>query len=123
MFWQAHFHKEAAQLLLQLAKSEADSHAPPLRLKKLYVLAALEVDQVKARMLNIGEQTGTGQSPSKGPPVPATGAAAHTLAGTSLSCAIGSSHPTVELGNSMFGFFVHTLVSLYTLRLRPTCVL
>ena len=65
-----------------MAKSEADSCAPPLRLKKLYLLAALEVDQLKARMLNIGEQAASAssnKSPQRG-----TGAssAAHTLAGT-----------------------------------------
>ncbi len=81
MLPQAHFHKEAAQLLLQLAKSEAASHAPPLRVKKLYVLAALEVDQLKARMLNIGEQR-SAVSPGKGATASTgTAAAAHTLAG------------------------------------------
>ncbi len=84
---QAHFHKEAAQLLLQLAKSEAASHAPPLRIKKLYLLAALEVDQLKARMLNIGEQPGTGSPGKTGSASTGTAAAAHTLAGeTSSHC-------------------------------------
>lgn len=78
---QAHFHKEAAQLLLQLAKSEAASHAAPLRIKKLYLLAALEVDQLKARMLNIGEQPGTGSPGKAGGAATGTAAAAHTLAG------------------------------------------
>lgn len=78
---QAHFHKEAAQLLLQLAKSETASHAPPLRIKKLYLLAALEVDQLKARMLNIGEQPGTGSPGKAGGASTGTAAAAHTLAG------------------------------------------
>lgn len=88
MSLQARFHKEAAQLLLQLAKSEADSHAPPLRLKKLYLLAALEVDQLKARMLNIGDQANTNPgSPSRGSQQSSeTGAAAHTLAGASCVC-------------------------------------
>ena len=78
---QAHFHKEAAQLLMQLAQSEAAVHAPPLRLKKLYLLAALEVDQLKARMLNIGGNS-PGASPSRaGPAATETAAAADTLAG------------------------------------------
>ncbi len=86
---QAHFHKEAAQLLLQLAKSEAASRAPPLRIKKLYLLAALEVDQLKARMLNIGEQPGTGSPGKAGIASTGTAAAAHTLAGeTSSHCLI-----------------------------------
>ncbi len=78
---QAHFHKEAAQLLLQLAKAEAASHAPPLRIKKLYLLAALEVDQLKARMLNIGDQPGTGSPGKAAGASTGTAAAAHTLAG------------------------------------------
>ena len=65
---------------MQLAKSEAASHAPSLRLKKLYLLAALEVDQVKARMLNIGGSS-PGASPSRaGPASTETAAAADTLA-------------------------------------------
>lgn len=88
MSLQAHFHKEAAQLLLQLAKSEADSRAPPLRLKKLYMLAALEVDQLKARMLNIGDQANSNLgSPGRGPQQSSeTGPAANTLAGANHVC-------------------------------------
>ena len=82
---QAHLHKEAAQLLLQLAKSEAASHAPPLRIKKLYLLAALEVDQLKARMLNIGERPGTGSPGKAAGASTGTAAAAHTLAGETPS--------------------------------------
>ena len=81
IFLQAHLHREAAQLLLKLAQTEAAGHAPPLRLKKLYVLAALEVDQLKARMLHIGDQ-GTAGSPARGPQQSSeTGTAAQTLAG------------------------------------------
>ncbi|KAL0027242.1 hypothetical protein WJX77_006308 [Trebouxia sp. C0004] len=81
LYRKAHFHKEAAQLLLQLAKSEAARRAPPVRIKKLYLLAALEVDQLKARMLNIGEQPGTGSPGKAGGASTGTAAAAHTLAG------------------------------------------
>lgn len=81
---QAHFHKEAAQLLLQLAKSEADSHGPPLRVKKLYVLAALEVDQLKARMLHIGEQANSGSLYKGSQGSSGVGTAANTLAGRSF---------------------------------------
>lgn len=81
---QAHFHKQAAQLLLQLAKSEAASGAAPLTVKKLYVLAALEVDQLKARMLNIGEPTSSGSPGKAAAGSTETAAAAHTLAGRSF---------------------------------------
>ena len=74
-------------MLLQLAQSEAHSHAPPLRLKKLYLLAALEVDQLKARMLNIGDQANPSSSPSRAPQQASdTSTAAHTLAGTHFVC-------------------------------------
>ena len=54
------------------------------------MLAALEVDQVKARMLNIGDQANPNPnpgSPSRGLQQSSeTGAAAHTLAGASCVC-------------------------------------
>ena len=81
---QVHFHKEAAGLLMQLARTETANKAPPLRLKKLYLLAALEVDQLKAKMLNIGEHNTA--SPSKASTgATGTAAAAHTLAGECAS--------------------------------------
>ena len=85
---QAHFHKEAAQLLIQLAKSEADSHAPPLRIKKLYVLAALEADQLKARMLKIGQQTSSGSPSRPSQALCGPSAAADTLAGADFAVAV-----------------------------------
>ncbi|KAL3151657.1 hypothetical protein ABBQ38_012645 [Trebouxia sp. C0009 RCD-2024] len=81
LYRKAHLHKEAAQLLLQLAQTEAASHAPPLRLKKLYVLAALEVDQLKAKMLNIGDQGAAGSPARPAQQSSETGTAAQTLAG------------------------------------------
>lgn len=44
-------HMEAAKLLLEAARESVTSMAPPLRIKKLYVLAALEVDAFKERSL------------------------------------------------------------------------
>lgn len=81
---QAHMHTEAAQLLMQLAKTEANLHAAPLRLKKLYLLAALELDAFKARMLQIGEGV---QGPTHpGSPQRPGSTASHTLAGDTWIC-------------------------------------
>lgn len=76
---QAHLHAEAAQLLMQLAKTESSDEGSLLRVKKLCLLAALEMDAFKARMLQMGGQS---QSPANpGSPPPHGSKAAHTLAG------------------------------------------
>jgi len=43
---------DAAKLLTGLARDAAKAHAPPLRVKKLYVLAALEVDRFRKKTLD-----------------------------------------------------------------------
>lgn len=73
-------HTEAAQLLMQLAKTEASLQATPLRLKKLYLLAALELDAFKARMLQIGDD-GLQAPAHPGSPQQPGSTASHTLAG------------------------------------------
>jgi WD repeat-containing protein 35 len=51
---QANRHSEAAKLLVDLAKQAAAAKIHPLRVKKLYVLAALEVrPAVRARWLSM----------------------------------------------------------------------
>ncbi len=85
---QAHKHMEAARLLGQLATEASSSRAPPLRLKKLHVLAALEVEAFRARSLEAGDlqATLTGR-----PTVAGTGSgakatkAAHTQAAQTLA--------------------------------------
>lgn len=76
---QAHMHTEAAQLLMQLAKSEARQQAAPLRLKQLYLLAALELDAFKAGMLQIGQ--GAQGQPYPGSPQQPGSTTSHTLLG------------------------------------------
>ena len=72
-------HTEAAQLLMQLARAEGKMQGTPLRLKKLYLLAALELDAFKARLLQIG---GVAQAPAHpGSPSQPGSTASHTLAG------------------------------------------
>ena len=44
-------HLEAAKLLLEVAREAGERGAPPLRMKKLHVLAALEVEAFKRRSL------------------------------------------------------------------------
>ena len=88
--------------MLQLARTEIASKAPPLRLKKLYLLAALEVDQLKAKMLNIGEHS-TAAPPSKaGAGATGTAAAAHTLAGKEAS--VYKKNTFVHIRNLLISF-------------------
>mmetsp|Transcript_25550 Transcript_25550/g.75022 ORF Transcript_25550/g.75022 Transcript_25550/m.75022 type:complete len:1200 (-) Transcript_25550:181-3780(-) len=50
---------DAARLLTGLAKESGDSRAPPLRIKKLYVLAALQVDTFRRKTLDTMVTAGT----------------------------------------------------------------
>lgn len=50
---------EAASLLSQLARADAAAHAPPLRVKKLYVLAALQVESFRKKALDTTLTRGT----------------------------------------------------------------
>ena len=54
LYRKAEKHAEAAKLLVQMAKKEAATKVYPLRVKKLYVLAALEIDKLRAKMHNSG---------------------------------------------------------------------
>ena len=55
LYRKANHFLEAARLLMDLAKEETGKRASPLRIKKLYVLAALLVEehQVRKRSLRI----------------------------------------------------------------------
>ena len=70
---------------MQLAKTECHEQGPLLRVKKLYLLAALEMDAFKARMLQMGGQSQTPANP--GSPPQHGSKAAHTLAGM---CSVAS---------------------------------
>merc|ERR1712029_1164662 len=50
---------EAARLLMDLAKEETGKRASPLRIKKLYVLAALLVEEHQASLIKKNKQGGT----------------------------------------------------------------
>jgi WD repeat-containing protein 35 len=52
LYRKANRHTDAAKLLVQLANQAAKSKVQPLRCKKLYTMAAIEVDRFKARMLD-----------------------------------------------------------------------
>jgi hypothetical protein len=52
---QAQRHSEAAKLLVDAAEQLASRQAPPLQIKKLYVLAALEVEAFKKKTMSAGE--------------------------------------------------------------------
>ena len=52
---QSNHHIEAAKLLAQLAAEAAAARAPPLRVKKLHVLAALEVERFRSGLLDAGK--------------------------------------------------------------------
>jgi len=62
LYRKANRHTEAAKLLVQLATKAAASKVQPLRVKKLYTMAALEVDRFKARMLDGATAGGAQQS-------------------------------------------------------------
>ena len=51
LFRKANHHTEAAKLLVSLAEKSAAQKVHPLRCKKLYVLAAMEVERFRKRML------------------------------------------------------------------------
>lgn len=97
-YCQAQRHTEAAKLLVDTAAQLAAQKAPPLQIKKLYVLAALEVEAFRKKALAVAGSNGataaatllgTGASATRGAgrTVAATGmptqtaAAAQTLAG------------------------------------------
>jgi len=59
LYRKANKHADAARLLVEMARKESESKVNPLRVKKLYVLAALEMDKLRSKMLGGGHNTGT----------------------------------------------------------------
>eukprot|EP00741_Cyanophora_paradoxa_P024440 tig00022075_g23597.t1 len=58
LYRKANRHMDAARLLVQLGKQTASTKVNPLRAKKLYVLAAMEMDRYKRKMLDSQMQDG-----------------------------------------------------------------
>jgi WD repeat-containing protein 35 len=59
LYRKANKHTEVASLMTQLAKTSAAAKASPLRVKMLYVLAALEVTKFRQRALIADMTTAT----------------------------------------------------------------
>merc|ERR1711988_347705 len=62
LYRKANKHADAARLLVEMAQKEAKSKVNPLRVKKMYVLAALEIDKLRNKMLPGGGGTADGYS-------------------------------------------------------------
>jgi len=58
LYRKANKHSEAAKLLIEMARKEAEGKVNPLRCKKMYVLAALEIDKMRKKMLGGGNTEG-----------------------------------------------------------------
>jgi len=58
LYRKANKHSEAAKLLIEMARKEAEGKVNPLRVKKMYVLAALEIDKMRKKMLGGGMEAG-----------------------------------------------------------------
>ena len=52
LFWKANKNTESAWLLSEIADELQQQKAPPLMIKKIYVLAAFEVDSYKQRVFD-----------------------------------------------------------------------
>lgn len=76
---QAGKHSEAAKLLVEQAQQLAASKGPPLRIKQLYVLAALEVEAFRKQALEAGGGDAAGAAATL---LSAAGGGAATVAGT-----------------------------------------
>jgi WD repeat-containing protein 35 len=96
LYRQAEHHADAARLLTRLAREAAAARAPPLRIKKLHVLAALEADKFKRKSLEAAgmgpgaaaaaaTRLGTQQQQQPAPTMQAN--AAQTLAGANAAFA------------------------------------
>lgn len=83
LYRKANHHMEAAKLLTKLAKESAENRVHPVRVKKLYVLAAFEMDKFKKKSLdtanNATQATYAGGTMQPAATMQAT--AAQTLAG------------------------------------------
>jgi hypothetical protein len=92
---QAQRHSEAAKLLVDAAEQLASRQAPPLQIKKLYVLAALEVEAFKKKTMEDGvagaeaAQSGRAAGSSVLTGGKKGAGAANTLAGEGTACAVG----------------------------------
>ena len=64
LYRKANKNTESAKILAQIAQELREKYAPPLLIKKIYVLAAFEVDSFKQRVFNaqVAQITGTGQT-------------------------------------------------------------
>jgi len=58
LYRKANKHAEAAKQLIEMARAEALTKVNPLRVKKMYVLAALEIDKMRRKMLGGGNSDG-----------------------------------------------------------------
>ena len=61
LYRKANRNTEAAKILNKIAKDIGKSQANPLLMKKIYVMAALEVDSYKKRVIE-AQITGTGNT-------------------------------------------------------------
>ena len=57
LYRKAKQHAEAAKLLNKLAKAAGSSRINPLRAKKLYVIAAMEAERMRRKMLSGAPRT------------------------------------------------------------------
>lgn len=62
LFRKANKNTESAKLLAEIAQELRDKNAPPLLIKKIYVLAAFEVDSYKTRVFQSQVNQITGQT-------------------------------------------------------------
>ncbi|KAL6750533.1 intraflagellar transport protein [Haematococcus lacustris] len=80
LYRKANHHMEAAKLLVDLAKQNAEKKVHPLRVKKLYVLAALEMDKFKRKTLEMQSAGQQGTDATRAPAGTMQTTAAQTLA-------------------------------------------
>lgn len=87
LYRKANHHTEAAKLLVDLARQSAEQKVHPLRVKKLYVLAALEVERFRKKAMEGGGDNATATLINGGHTVMPTGTAATmaTAAATTLA--------------------------------------
>mmetsp|Transcript_8336 Transcript_8336/g.17822 ORF Transcript_8336/g.17822 Transcript_8336/m.17822 type:complete len:1276 (-) Transcript_8336:992-4819(-) len=86
LYRKANHHTEAAKLLTDLAQKSAAQKVHPLRVKKLYTLAALEIDKFKKRTLEMNPLDAAstmmnGATATRQPGATMANTAAQTLAG------------------------------------------
>jgi WD repeat-containing protein 35 len=109
LYRKANRHTEAAKLLVQLAHTAAKSKVQPLRVKKLYTMAALEVDRFKSRLLDGATAGGAQQSTMQ----TLQSLMTHDLAMTSSSSAGGEGLEEAWHGAEAYHFFLLAQRQLY----------